>query len=74
MAKRIPNVSEVPSGYRGVQKCERYTPKCVRVSYYGWDLLVPRKSVVKCGGQYWVQAWAIDAAKQREQRPLGKTA
>jgi hypothetical protein len=65
-AKNIKKVAEVPGGYRGVQSLSTFTEKSVRVKYYDWDLIVPRKSVVKCGDKYWVQAWAIDSAKQKE--------
>lgn len=56
----------IPSGYRQVQGYSAWTEKALRVTYYSWELWVPKKcALVDSHGDIWVQQWAIQSAKER---------
>lgn len=60
----VREVREVPSGYRGLSRCMHETQRSYLFEYYGDELFIPKRVVVKSGGSYWAPKWAIESAKK----------
>lgn len=60
----VSELREVPPGYRGLSRCMNETRRSYLFEYYGHELFIPKRVVVKSGGSYWAPAWAIESAKK----------
>ncbi|MGA1831634.1 hypothetical protein [Rhizobium wenxiniae] len=60
----VRELREVPAGYRGLSRCMHETRRSYLFEYYGDELFIPKRSVVKVDGSYWAPAWAIESAKK----------
>ncbi len=58
--------AEVPRGYRGLGRCirESHSGKAFLFEYYGEELWIPKKTLVKAEGGYWTPMWAIESAQR----------
>ncbi|KDR87692.1 hypothetical protein L905_19020 [Agrobacterium sp. TS43] len=56
-------LDEVPRGYRGLGPCLNETHRAYLFQYYGHEVWIPKKVLVKAEGGFWAPAWAIDSSK-----------
>jgi hypothetical protein len=57
-------LSEPPIAHRGLGRCLRETGKSYLFEYYGHELFIPKRVIVKAQGSYWAPAWAVENAKK----------
>lgn len=57
-----------PSGYRTLGRMIRETNKAALFEYYGWEVWIPKTSLLKCGEHHLSAAWAIESSKRYQQR------
>ena len=65
---KIVEATEVLSGYRTLGRMIRETDKAALFEYYGWEIWIPKNSLLKCGENYLSAAWAIESSKEYQQR------
>jgi hypothetical protein len=55
-----------PAGYRGLGRCLNETQRAWLFEYYGHEVWIPKKSLVKAEGGFWGPAWAIESSKNHQ--------
>lgn len=56
-------LDEVPAGYRGLGPCLNETHRAYLFQYYGHEVWIPKKVLVKAEGGFWAPAWSIESSK-----------
>ncbi|MEH0291802.1 hypothetical protein V6R98_02235 [Agrobacterium sp. CCNWLW71] len=56
-------LDEVPRGYRGLGPCLNETHRAYLFQYYGHEVWIPKKVLVKAEGGFWAPAWSIESSK-----------
>lgn len=56
-------LSEVPAGYRGLGRCLNSTHRAYLFEYYGHEVWIPKKVLVKAEGGFWAPARLIESSK-----------
>ncbi|CAM3841115.1 hypothetical protein AGRA671_26030 [Agrobacterium radiobacter] len=59
-------LDEVPAGYRGLGRCLNSTHRAYLFEYYGHEVWIPKRSLVKAEGGFWGPAWAIESSKKHQ--------
>lgn len=57
-------LDEVPAGYRGLGPCLNETHRAYLFQYYGHEVWIPKKVLVKAEGGFWAPAWSIESSKK----------
>lgn len=57
-------LDEVPAGYRGLGPCLNETHRAYLFQYYGQEVWIPKKVLVKAEGGFWAPAWSIESSKK----------
>lgn len=60
----VRDVTEVPAGYRGLGRCISETQRAYLFEYYGQELFIPKKVVVRCEGGCWAPKWAVESSQK----------
>jgi hypothetical protein len=61
-----------PPGHRTLGKLEAQTDRAMRFTYYGHQVWIPKRAIVKTPQGYCAPAWAIDSSKEyQSQRRVG---
>lgn len=55
-----------PAGYRGLGRCLNETQRAYLFEYYGHEVWIPKRSLVKAEGGFWGPGWAIDSSKEHK--------
>lgn len=59
-------LNEVPAGYRGLGQCLHETHRAYLFQYYGHEVWIPKKVLVKAEGGFWAPAWTIESSKKHQ--------
>ena len=60
--KAARELDEVPPGHRGLGKCLNETRKAYLFEYYGHEVWIPKRVLVKAEGWFWAPMWAIGSS------------
>lgn len=55
-----------PAGYRGLGRCLHETHRAYLFEYYGDEVWVPKRVLVKAEGGFWAPAWTIESSKKHK--------
>lgn len=58
-------LDEVPPGHRGLGRCLHETDRAYLFEYYGDEVWIPKKVLVRAEGGMWAPQWAIKSSKER---------
>lgn len=59
-------LDEIPSGYRGLGQCLHETHRAYLFQYYGHEVWIPKKVLVKAEGGFWAPPWTIESSKKHQ--------
>lgn len=59
-------LDEVPPGYRGLSQCLHETHRAYLFEYYGHEVWIPKKCLIKVDGSFWAPAWSIESSKKHQ--------
>jgi hypothetical protein len=52
-----------PPGYRGLGQCLHESIRAYLFEYFGHEIWIPKKVLVKAEGSCWAPGWAIESGK-----------
>lgn len=52
-----------PAGHRGLGRCLHETRRAWLFEYYGHEVWIPKRVLVKAEGGFWAPGWAIERSK-----------
>ncbi len=55
-----------PAGYRGLGQCLHETHRAYLFAYYGDEVWIPKKVLVRAEGGFWAPRWAVESSKKHK--------